>query len=155
MSKKSVRTDVALANLLRNLNVRTINRTKQQSTVQAELHVRRAGCFRAGRGNVLTEVRRRDEDLGEGDGVVGNEEHGEVFFGVRIDVDDAGDVDDEFDGLEKALARVNVCTAGWTYELRNVVCKRTISISYECGLNKVMETYIPVQPCQQRIQHEG
>lgn len=48
---------------------------------------------------MLTDVGRRDEDLGERDGVVGKEVKAEQVLGVGVLVDDAGDVDDETDCL--------------------------------------------------------
>jgi hypothetical protein len=52
---------------------------------------------------VLADVRGRDEDLSEGDGVVREEEDLEVVLGIRVGVDDARRVDDETDGLDAAL----------------------------------------------------
>jgi hypothetical protein len=47
---------------------------------------------------VLGDVGGRDEDLGEGDGVVREEEDLEEVLGLLIGVDDSGGVDDESDG---------------------------------------------------------
>ena len=99
--QKQLLTNIALADLLRDLNVRTVDRPEQQTTVQAELHVRRTGRFCTSGRDVLAEVRCWNEDFREGDGVVGDEEHGEVVLGVWVDIDDAGDVDDEFDCLKE------------------------------------------------------
>ena len=48
---------------------------------------------------MLTDIGGGDEDFGEGDGVVGEEVETEEVLGVGVFVDDAGDVDDETDGL--------------------------------------------------------
>ena len=95
------RTDVALPDLLRNLDVRTVDGADEKATVQAELHVGRARRLRAGRGDVLGDIGGGDEDLGEGDGIVGEEEEGEEVLGVGVLVDDACDVDDKADGLSQ------------------------------------------------------
>lgn len=47
---------------------------------------------------MLADVRCRDENLSERDGVVGQEEQAEKFLGVRVLVNDARDVDDEANG---------------------------------------------------------
>ena len=73
--------------------------TEEQTAVQAELHVRRSGRLSSCRGDVLTDVRGRDEDLSERHGVVGQEVKLQVFLRVGIGVDDARDVDDEADRL--------------------------------------------------------
>ena len=88
-------TDVALPNLLSDLDVRAIDSAYKEAAVEAELHV---GCTRrlgASSGDVLADIRGRDEDLCEGDGVVGEEEELEVVLGVGVCVDDPSDVDDE------------------------------------------------------------
>ena len=46
---------------------------------------------------MLTDIRGRDENLGERDGVVGKEEQAQEVLGVGILVDDARNVDDEAD----------------------------------------------------------
>ena len=99
-------TDVALADLLRDLNVRAVDGAEQQAAVEAELHVRRARRLRARGGDVLRDVRRGDEHLRERDRVVGQEEERQQVLGVRVLVDDTRDVDDEANG-----------------QLGNVVCK--------------------------------
>ena len=91
------RTNVTLPDLLRDLNIRAINSTDEQAAVEAELHVRRARGLRTGGRDVLADVRRGDEDLGERDGVVGKEEQAQQVLGVRIVVNHASDVDDEAD----------------------------------------------------------
>ena len=102
---RTPRTDVALPNLLRDLNVRAINSTDEQTAVEAELHVGRARRLRARGGDVLGDVRRGDEHLGEGDRVVGQEEQAQQVLGVRVLVNNARNVDNETNS-----------------QLRNVVC---------------------------------
>ena len=92
-------TDVALADFLRDLDVGTVDGTQEQTAVETELHVRRTGRLRSGGGDVLTDVRRGDEDLSERDGVVREEVEAEEVLGVRIVVDDTRDVDNQADGL--------------------------------------------------------
>ena len=99
--RDETRTDVTLPDLLRDLDVRAVDGADQKAAVQAELHVRRARRFRAGRGDVLGDIGGGDEDLGEGDGIVGEEEEGEEVLGVGVLVDDACDVDDKADGLSQ------------------------------------------------------
>ena len=79
---------------------------------------------------MLTDIRRGDEDLCEGDGVVGEEEEGEEVFGFGVVVDDTGDVDDEADRLggrrEGGKKRLAVWQTGRreefvTYQLGDVV----------------------------------
>ena len=96
-----IRTDVALADLLRDLDVRTVDGADEQAAVQAELHVRRARRLRARRGDVLADVpgRCRNKHLGKGDGVVGEEVELEVVFGVLVGIDHASGVDNETNGL--------------------------------------------------------
>lgn len=74
--------------------------TQQQPSVQAELHVGRSTGLGTGGGDVLTDIRRGDEDLSEGDRVVGEEEHREQVLGLGVFVDDACSVDDEADSLK-------------------------------------------------------
>ena len=47
---------------------------------------------------MLTDIRSRNQDFGERDRVVGQEVELEVVLGVRVGVDDLGDIDDETDG---------------------------------------------------------
>ena len=93
-----IRTDVALADLLRDLDVRTVDGADEQAAVQAELHVGRSRCLSTSRRDVLTDIRSRDEDLGEGNGIIRQEEEAKEVLGLGIVVDDACNIDDEFDG---------------------------------------------------------
>lgn len=90
-------TDVALPNLLRDLDVRAVDGADEQTTVQAELHVRCPACFRAGRRDVLADVRCGDEDLRERDRVVWEEEDLQVVLRLRVCVDDPRRVNDQPD----------------------------------------------------------
>ena len=47
---------------------------------------------------MLTDIRSRDEDLGEGNGIIRQEEEAKEVLGLGIVVDDACDIDNEFDG---------------------------------------------------------
>lgn len=87
---------LALAQIV--VGVALTDGTEQQATVQAELHVRRTRRLRSGCGDVLADVRRRDENLGERNRVVRKEEKAEQVFSVRILVDDTSDVNDETNG---------------------------------------------------------
>ena len=95
---RTPRTDVALPNLLRDLNVRAINSTDEQTAVEAELHVGRPRCLGTSRRDVLTDIRSRDQDFGQRNRVIGQEEEAKKVLGLGIVVDDACDIDDEFDG---------------------------------------------------------
>ena len=101
-------TNVALANFLRNLNVSSVDGSKEQAAVEAELHVRSSGSLSAGGGDVLTEVGCGNKNLGKGNGVVGKEVKLKVFLGIWVGVDDAGDVDNEAD-----------CLSTWSVSIRS------------------------------------
>ena len=105
---KRIRTDVTLADLLRDLDVRTVDGADEQAAVQAELHVRRARRLRARRGDVLADVpgRCRNKHLGKGDGVVGEEEEREEVLGLGVYVDDTSDIHDETDSLQSGSVNV-------------------------------------------------
>lgn len=88
---------VLLSDLLRDLDIRTVNRPEQQPAIQTELHVRSPRGLRTSRTDMLADIRGGDEELREADAVVRDEDEVEVVFGVRVLVDDARDVDDEAD----------------------------------------------------------
>ena len=92
-------TNVVFPDFLGDLDIRTVDGTEEQATVQTELHVGRARRLGAGRGDVLADVRSGDEDLCERDGVVGQEVEAEEILRLGVGVDDARDVDDQPDGL--------------------------------------------------------
>lgn len=92
-------TDIVLPDLFCDLNVGAVDCAEEQAAVEAEFHVGRAGRFRARRRDVLADVRGRYQHLGQGDGVVGEEEDTEVVSGLRVRVNHSGDVDDQADGL--------------------------------------------------------
>lgn len=48
---------------------------------------------------MLADIGGGDEDLGKGDGVVGEEVESEEVLGIWVLVDDTRNVDDEADGL--------------------------------------------------------
>ena len=119
-------TDVALADFLRDLDVGTVDGTQEQTAVETELHVRRTGRLRSGGGDVLTDVRRGDEDLSERDGVVREEVEAEEVLGVGVVVDDTGDIDDQADGLwstdtEGQDTKGYLVQGGVTHELGDIV----------------------------------
>ena len=90
--------DIALANLFGNFNVCTVDGTDQQTTIETELHVTGTASLCSSGTNVLRNVGSRNENLSERYGVVRKEVEGEKILGVRIAVDDAGDIDDEANG---------------------------------------------------------
>lgn len=53
---------------------------------------------------MLTDVGRRDQNLSERDGIVGQKVKLEIVLGVGIGVNDASDIDDEADSLQLILA---------------------------------------------------
>ena len=121
-----IRTDVALADLLCDLDVCTIDGAEEETAVETELHVRRTGRLRSGGGDVLADVGRGDEDLSEGNGVVGEEVKAEKVLGVGVVVDDACDVDDQADGLwstdtEGQNTKGYLVQGGVTHELGDIV----------------------------------
>jgi len=54
---------------------------------------------------VLTDIRSRDENFGEGDRVIGKEVKLKVFVGLRVRIDNSSYIDDEANGLF-SLAKV-------------------------------------------------
>ena len=48
---------------------------------------------------MLTNIRGRDENLCEGDRVIGKEVKLEVFVGLRVRIDNSSYIDDEANGL--------------------------------------------------------
>ena len=60
---------------------------------------------------MLANIRRRNENLGERNRVVGQEVELEVVLGVGVRVDDACDVDYEADRLDKMWVNTDSCTS--------------------------------------------
>ena len=59
--------DVVVADTLDDLDIRAVQRADGQRAVQGELHVAGAGRFHPGRGDLLRQVGRRDDDFGQAD----------------------------------------------------------------------------------------
>mmetsp|Transcript_9191 Transcript_9191/g.25696 ORF Transcript_9191/g.25696 Transcript_9191/m.25696 type:complete len:389 (-) Transcript_9191:1423-2589(-) len=91
--------EVLLAHALPDLHVGTVQRANEQAAVHLELHVARAGGFRAGGGDVLAQLRGRDELLGQGDVVVGHEVDPHQVFHVGVVVDDLANAVGQVDAL--------------------------------------------------------
>ena len=79
--------DITLANFACDLDVRAIASANDQATIEHEFHVRGAGGFGAGGGDVLADVGRGDDDLAFGDVVVFNEDDFEQVADVGVVVD--------------------------------------------------------------------
>ena len=104
MVVRLILTDVVLANLFCDLDVRTINSADEETTVETELHVRRSGRFRSGSRDMLTDVGCRDQHFGERHGVVWQEVELQEVLGVWVRVDDPRNVHDEADGLVRGVS---------------------------------------------------
>ena len=85
---------------------------------------------------MLADIGGRDEDLGEGHGVVGQEVDAKKVLGVRVDVDDTRDVDNEPDG-----------------QLRDVVCHVEGQFSIDGNSDECAD--IPEQPCRRKRRPSG
>jgi len=85
------------AHALVHLHVGAVHGSDGQRAVEAELHVAGARRFKAGRGYLLRQVRRRDDAFCQADVVVGQEDHFEQPAHSRIVVDGAGDVVGQLD----------------------------------------------------------
>jgi hypothetical protein len=62
--QERILTDVFLTNLFGDFDVGTIDGTDQQATVQAELHVAGSRGLSTGGGDMLANIRGRDQQLG-------------------------------------------------------------------------------------------
>ena len=97
--------DVVVADLLLDLDVGAVERADGERAVERELHVAGAGGLLAGGGNLLGEVGRRDDFLGERHAVVGQEGDLELAADARVGVDArADDVDRADDVLGEVVA---------------------------------------------------
>ena len=72
---------------------------QEQPSVKAELHIRRTRRLRSRSGDMLADIRRRDENLGKGNGIVWKEVDGQILLCVWILIQDSRDVDNEADCL--------------------------------------------------------
>ena len=98
--------DVLGADVLADLDVGAVERADRERAVQRELHVAGAGGFHAGRRDLLGEVRRGNDRLGEAHVVVRQEHDLEPSAHDGVAVDDARDVVGELDDeLRLVVAR--------------------------------------------------
>ena len=79
------------------LDVRPVQGSHRQGSVDHELHVACAAGFGSRGGNLLADVAGGNDVLCQGDAVVGQEEDLQLVTGLRIGVDHLGDVVDELD----------------------------------------------------------
>lgn len=70
---------------------------------------------------MLRNIRGRDEHLGQRNGVVRQEVELEVVLGVWVGVDNASDIDDEADSLQKCVNIISTRKRRFTYQLSDVV----------------------------------
>ncbi len=91
--------EVVIADEAPDLDVGAVVGADGQRPVEGELHVAGAGGLLAGQGDLLGQVGRRDDLLGEGDVVVGREADDQLPLDQRVIVDDGGHPVDEIDDL--------------------------------------------------------
>ena len=82
---------------LADLDVGPVHGADGQGAVEGELHVPGPGGLGARRGDLLREVARREDALGQGNPIVGQEDQLEQPLGGRIGVDEAADVVGQLD----------------------------------------------------------
>mmetsp|Transcript_75616 Transcript_75616/g.180676 ORF Transcript_75616/g.180676 Transcript_75616/m.180676 type:complete len:238 (-) Transcript_75616:1827-2540(-) len=97
-----------MATFLPDLDVRTIHRSNNQTTIHNELHVGCARGFSSSSGNVLRDVRCGDHHLCRGDTVVRHEGALEVLLCLGVIVDHLCHVVDELDND----LRIDICRSG-------------------------------------------
>ena len=79
--------DILGADLLADLDIGTVEGADRQRAVEREFHVAGAGGLLAGGGDLLGEISRRDDLLGERDAVIRQEDNLESILHARIGVD--------------------------------------------------------------------
>ena len=89
--------DVFETDRFADLDVGAVERADRERAVQRHFHVARAGCLHAGRGNLLGEIRRRNDGFREADVVVRQERDLEPVADIGIVVDDVRDIVGELD----------------------------------------------------------
>mmetsp|Transcript_15458 Transcript_15458/g.26591 ORF Transcript_15458/g.26591 Transcript_15458/m.26591 type:complete len:531 (+) Transcript_15458:357-1949(+) len=126
---------VLLSHGVSDLNVGTVQRADDDATIEHELHVARAGSLGACSRDMLGDVVGRDDDLGSGHIVVGDEDHLEQIANGRVRIHDGADGVDELDdalghhvrwggfATEDAHARNDVCAL-----IRAGVLDRVVSV---------------------------
>ena len=91
------------ADFLEDFDVGAVERADGERAVERELHVAGAGGFLARGGDLLGEIGRRDDALGERDAIVRQEDDLELVAHARVVVDL---VADGIDRLDDALGQV-------------------------------------------------
>ena len=89
--------DIVGAHLFADLHVGAVEGADGEGPVEGELHVAGARGLGAGGGDLLGEVGRRDDQLGQAHPVVGDEHHLQAVADARVVVDRGGHVVDEAD----------------------------------------------------------
>ena len=98
--------DVLVAHFFGDFYVRTVQRTDGQRAVQRQLHVTGAGGLFTGRGNLLGNVRRRNQHLCRRHAVIRQEDHFQLIAHLRIVIDRLGHFVDRKDNiLRQVVAR--------------------------------------------------
>ena len=85
------------------LDVRAVERAERDGAVHHELHVARARSFLRSRGDLLTDIGRRIDDLADGDAEVLDEYDLDLALDARIVVDLVRDGIDQADRLLRAV----------------------------------------------------
>ncbi len=98
--------DVVRADMVADLDVGTVEGADRERAVEGELHVSGARGFHAGRGDLLRQVGRRDDRLGEAHRVVRQEHDLQPAGDIGVVVDGLGHVERQLDDqLGLAVAR--------------------------------------------------
>ena len=91
--------DVVVSDLLVNFHVRAVERADGHRAVDHELHIARAGGLLARDGDLLGQVRRRDDDLCQRDLIVLHKHDLELAVRLRVGIDKVRHGDDQADDL--------------------------------------------------------
>ncbi len=89
--------DVLFTNFLEDFDISAVECADGESAIERELHVARAGGLFARGRDLFGDVGSRDDALGEGDAVVGQEDHFQLAADAWVIVDDGTDGVDGFD----------------------------------------------------------
>ena len=88
---------------LHNLDIRAVKRPDRQCTIRSQLHVTGTGGFRSRHGNLLGQVRRRDNHFSQTDTVIRNEHHLQPIADILVVIDFHGNIVDQLDDVFRHL----------------------------------------------------
>lgn len=87
-----------------NINQHT-DSTHKQASVETEFHVGCSGCLCTSSGDVLTNIRCRNEDFRQTDRIIRQEEHRQILLRFRVLVNNASNIHNEANCLESVRDR--------------------------------------------------